>query len=339
MREKRKGFRLAVLTLAVTCIVGCGSGTESEKEIELLAPVEAIVDVEPVLCRDLYSLTTRPGEMAPYTEELSFEAGGSVSKLYVELGSVVKAGDLLAEQEEDGVRTAADQALNKYLTEKKAYLDAVKGAKKKIASGVSAQEKEWQELLMRQAEELWEMQEPELWAAWEEARAKVGNSRIYAPYDGVVTACVSEGTRLATGQPVLALADETRPIIVVNSYLPEAEYDMYEKVYAIINGKETEISYAREQMEKEAERTYYTASEWNDAKIGDFILVCMMSDIHEQVLSIPNSAVYSDSAGTYVYLLQDGIRVRQNVITGYANGAYTEIVSGLEEGDRVYVKK
>lgn len=339
MREKRKGFRLAVIALATVCIAGCGSNAESEKEIELLAPVEAVVDIETVLYRDLYDLTTRPAELAPHTEELSFEAGGSVSKLYVELGNVVKAGDLIAEQEEDGVRAAAEEALDKYLTEKKTYLDAVKSAKKKIASGVSAQEKEWQELLIRQAEELWEMQEPGLWAAWEEARAKVGNSKIYAPYDGVVTACVSEGTRLAAGRPAVALADETRQYIVVNSYLSPAEYETYEKVYAIINGKETEITYAEELMEKEAARTYYTAAEWNDARIGDFILVGMMSEIHEQVLSIPNSAVYKDGTGEYVYLLQDGVRVRQNVTTGYKNSVYTEIISGLQEGDRVYVKK
>jgi len=71
---------------------------------------------------------------------------------------------------------------------------------------------------------------------------------------------------------------------------------------------------------------------------GDFILVCMVKDYHEQVLSIPNSAVYKDSSGTYVYLMQDGIRVRQNVTTGYKNNVYTEIVEGLEEGDQVYVK-
>lgn len=339
MKKIIKRFRPAVIVLAAAWVAGCGSRNGTEKEIELLAPAEAIVDVETVLYRDLYGITSRPAEVAAYTEELSFEVGGSVSKLHVELGSAVKAGDLLAEQEEDGVREEAERALNKYLSEKKVYMDAVKDARKKIASGLSASEKKWQEMLIRQAEELWQIQEPELWAAWEAARAKVGNSCIYAPYDGVVTACVTVGTRLAAGQPALALADESRPYIVVNSYLPEAEYHSYERVYAVINGKDTEVTYATDRMEKEATRTYYTAEDWNGAKVGDFALICMMSDINEHVLSIPNRAVYRDSVGEYVYLLQDDVRVRRSITTGFKHSVYTEIVSGLEEGDRVYVKK
>ncbi|MGN1084054.1 MAG: efflux RND transporter periplasmic adaptor subunit, partial [Lachnospiraceae bacterium] len=337
-REKRKGFRLAAIALTAVCFTGCKTQELPQESIELLAPVEAVVDIETALYRDLYTLTTKEAELAPHTEELAFEAGGSVSKLYVEIGSEVKAGDLLAEQEEDGVRKAAENALNKYLTEKKAYLDAVKSARKKLASGIGGDEKEWQELLIRQAEETWAMQEPGLWEAWETAKARVGNSKIYAPYDGVVTACVGLGTEIAAGQPVLALADTTRQYITVGSYLAPSEYETYDRVYAFINGKETEITYEEELMQEEGLLTYYTAENLNGAKIGDFILVCMVSDLHEQVLSIPNNALYKDSLGSYVYLMRDGTRIRQNVTTGYKNNVYTEIVDGLEEGDQVYVK-
>lgn len=91
-------------------------------------------------------------------------------------------------------------------------------------------------------------------------------------------------------------------------------------------------------MQEEGLVTYYTAEDLNGAMLGDFILVCMVKDYHEQVLSIPNTSVYKDSSGEYVYLMQDGIRVRRNVTTGYKNSVYTEIVEGLEEGDQVYVK-
>lgn len=78
--------------------------------------------------------------------------------------------------------------------------------------------------------------------------------------------------------------------------------------------------------------------EENGAKIGDFVLVCMVSDYNANTLSVPNNAVYKDSSGSYVYLLEGDIRVRQDVLTGYKNDAYTEILDGLKEGDRVYVK-
>lgn len=339
MNTKKTAFRLALVALGAVCLAGCGKEEKPQEELALLAPVEAVVDIETVIYRDLYTVTSREAEYAPYTRELSFDAGGSISKLYVEVGSVVKEGDLLAEQEEEGVRSAASDALNKYMSEKKAYLDAVKTAKKKLATKLTAEERAWQELLIEQAEELWTLQEPELWEAWENARARVGKSEIFAPFDGVVTACIAEGTTVAAGQPVMALGDSHRSFITLNSFMEQDRFLGYEKVYGIVNGKETPLQYRTELMEEESNYTYFSAEDMGDAKIGDFVLICMVDNFHGQVLSIPNNAVYKDISGNYVYLIQDGIRVRQPVTTGYKSDVYTEILEGLQEGDRVYVKR
>ena len=338
MRKKRNGLYPVAAALVILGLAGCGTKDTMQKEIELLTPVEAVVDIETVMYRDLYTMTTRDAELAPYTEELSFEAGGRISKLYVELGSEVKTGDLLAEQEEEGVMNAASGALNKYLSEKKVYMDTVKAAKKKLAANPSKEEKEWQELLIAQAEELWVMQEPQLWSAWEEARSRVGKSQIFAPCDGVVTACLGEGTTVSAGQPILALADTNRLYVTVGSYLSPADYSNYEEIYAIVNGKETEVTYIEELMEEEGLNTYYSVADYNGAQMGDYVLVCMKSNFHDRVLSIPSKAIYRDSSGSYVYLLDGDIRVRRDVVTGYNGDVYVEITEGLQEGDRVYVK-
>lgn len=338
MRKKRNRLYPVAAALALIGLAGCGAQDAVQHEIELLTPVEAVVDIETVMYRDLYTMTTRDAELAPYTEELSFEASGRISKLYVELGSEVKAGDLLAEQEEEGVVSDASSALNRYLSEKKTYMDTVKAAKKKLASNPGKEEKEWQELILAQAEELWAMQEPQLWAAWEEARSKVGKSQIFAPYDGVVTACLSEGTTVSAGQPILALADTNRLYVTVGSYLSPADYSNYEEIYAIVNGKETEVTYIEELMEEEGLNTYYSAVDYNGARMGDFVLVCMKNNYHPQVLSIPSKAIYRDSSGSYVYFLEGDTRVRRDVVTGYSGTVYVEILEGLQEGDKVYVK-
>ncbi len=337
MRRKRRGICLSVAA-AMLCMAGCGAKDVVLNKTELLTPVEAVVDIETVLYRDLYTLTTRDAELSPYTEELTFDAGGEIANLYVEVGSVVKAGEVLAEQTEDDVRDSANSALNKYLSEKKVYVDALKSAKKKLATNLSKEEKEWQELLVAQAEEKWQMQEPKLWKAWEDARAKLGNSQIIAPYDGVITACVSEGTRVAAGQPILAIADTERLYLTVGNYLSPSGYQNYERVYALINGKETEITYVEELMEEEGSYTYYTAEDMGDAGMGDFALICMVGNYHPHVLSVPNSAIYRDTGGTYVYLMDADTRVRRDVTIGYAGDVYSEVVEGLQEGDRVYVK-
>ena len=64
----------------------------------------------------------------------------------------------------------------------------------------------------------------------------------------------------------------------------------------------------------------------------------MVKNYHPHVLSIPAGAVYQDSNGSYVYLMEDDVRVRRDVITGYTDNVYVEIAEGLQEGDRVYVK-
>ena len=334
---RRKGWCL--LCLAAVLFAGCEEEGTRQNEIELLTPVETVVETEAVVYRDLYKVSTRNAELAPYTEELAFSSRGKVSKLYAEIGSTVKAGEALAEQEEEGVRDAASNALNKYLSEKRVYIDVLKSVKKKLAEYPGKEERERQELLKTQAEELWAMQEPILWSAWEESRARFGNSRLIAPYDGVVIARIDEGNTVAAGQPVLALADTSRLYITVANYLSPSEYGKYDKVYALINGKETVLTYEEALMEEEGAYTYYTPETLNGAAMGDFVLVCMISEYHPQVLSVPNSAVYRDGNGSYVYLQEAGEKVRRDITAGYVGESYTEITEGLREGDRVYVKK
>lgn len=338
MRKKKNRCCIAGIALFAVCFAACGTTETIQNEIELLAPVDAVVDMETVMYRDLYKVTTKDAELAPYTEELAFEAGGKVSKLYVKLGSVVKKGELLAELEEEGVRTKASNALDKYLREKKNYVDTLKAAEKKLAGKLSTEEKEQQELIIQQAEELWKMQEPVLWAAWEEAREKLGKNTIVAPFDGVVTACVSQDVTVAAGQPAIALADTGRICITVGSYLSLSEIHNQKRVYGIVNGKEIDLVYLDDLMEEENTYTYFGAEDYNGAQMGDFVLICMVGNYHPQVLSIPENAVYRDSNGTYVYLVEDGIRVKRDVVTGYKDDVYVEIVEGLKEGDRIYVK-
>ena len=58
----------------------------------------------------------------------------------------------------------------------------------------------------------------------------------------------------------------------------------------------------------------------------------------ENVLKIPLNALYSEDDMYYVYIIEDGeTRVRRNVEIGAVSAAEAEIVSGLEEGDVIYV--
>ncbi|MBN1152434.1 MAG: efflux RND transporter periplasmic adaptor subunit [Dehalococcoidia bacterium] len=61
---------------------------------------------------------------------------------------------------------------------------------------------------------------------------------------------------------------------------------------------------------------------------------------HPDVLTVPSSAVFSDSGRSIVYLVgADGESAVQEVTTGLRSGRLIEIVSGLQEGDTVALEE
>jgi macrolide-specific efflux system membrane fusion protein len=59
------------------------------------------------------------------------------------------------------------------------------------------------------------------------------------------------------------------------------------------------------------------------------------TQVKQDVLSVPNTAVKTSNTGSYVQVLQNGVPVQQDVQTGSVNDTDTEITSGLNEGDGV----
>jgi len=57
----------------------------------------------------------------------------------------------------------------------------------------------------------------------------------------------------------------------------------------------------------------------------------------ENVLSVPNKAIKREDGAKVVYVAQDGSLIRRAVKTGWKDSEYTEIVSGLKEGEQVLV--
>jgi RND family efflux transporter MFP subunit len=57
----------------------------------------------------------------------------------------------------------------------------------------------------------------------------------------------------------------------------------------------------------------------------------------ENVLAVPNKAIKREEGGRAVYVMQGGSVVRRPVKTGWKDSDYTEILSGLKEGERVLI--
>jgi len=63
--------------------------------------------------------------------------------------------------------------------------------------------------------------------------------------------------------------------------------------------------------------------------------VSIFAEQHEDVLCVPNKAIRREAGQKVVYVVEDGTPVARPVKTGARDGQYTEILSGVEEGDVV----
>lgn len=66
-------------------------------------------------------------------------------------------------------------------------------------------------------------------------------------------------------------------------------------------------------------------------------LVTIYAEKRENVLAVPNQAIRREEGKRYVYTIDDNLIKKCEVKVGFKDGNYTEILEGLEEGDKVIV--
>lgn len=65
------------------------------------------------------------------------------------------------------------------------------------------------------------------------------------------------------------------------------------------------------------------------------VTATITTDVKQDVLMVPNTAVKTQNDTHYIQIMQNGTPVQQDVKIGSANDTYTEITEGLKEGDTV----
>ena len=70
-------------------------------------------------------------------------------------------------------------------------------------------------------------------------------------------------------------------------------------------------------------------------KGGMTVSVSIITEVAQDVLAAPSSAVKSAAGSKYVQILQNGQPVNVTVEVGMSNDSYTEITSGLTEGQEI----
>lgn len=205
---------LASMAAATLLMVGC---SEPPAPSPLVKPV-FVTTVSPT--RSVHTRSFTSVVRARVESELAFRTGGKVVERLVELGSRVKAGQVLARLDpadhQLAMKAAADQVQAANVDAQQAASDEARFRRLLADGSVGSAEHERQKARSDVATARLDQTRRQL----ELARNREGYAALTAPYAGVVTAIrFEQGQVVAEGQPVISVAREGDKEVVVD--LPE----------------------------------------------------------------------------------------------------------------------
>ncbi|MCI8634243.1 MAG: efflux RND transporter periplasmic adaptor subunit [Eubacterium sp.] len=176
------------------------------------------------------------------------------------------------------------------------------------------------------------------------SRAKAG---VTADFDGIVTEIqASAGTMATEGTPLITLAS-ARDMCVEASVSKYNLADIQIGQTASIEFQDKQYTGSVQKISKIAQQGE-SGSAMVTVKVhidnpDDSLILGLDAKVNidlgtvEDVVTVPVSAVNSDTQGDFIYTVEDGIVVKKYVTTGLSSKEEMEIKSGIEEGEKIII--
>ena len=168
---------------------------------------------------------------------------------------------------------------------------------------------------------------------------------LKSEFDGIVTEMsLIEGAPVMSGGALVTVASNEQVHVTVNLSKSDLEkIQEGQKADVTVAGKkyEGEVAFINRMATTNANNMPVIAAQISitnadeDIYLGVEAKVVIYAQKAENVLLVPVEAVNSDKNGDFVYIVEDGIVVRKDVVTGVSSDTQIEIVSGLSESDQV----
>ena len=335
MKKSKKGIIFIVISiLFILTLLGYRIASNFETpEIDEELPVN--VKVAEAGFASIFATSPISGRIQPIDEVLIMPlASGEVTRVYVKMGDRVNAGAALFEIDKAQISTALNQAREAYnaaaVTYERMQTLYDEGA-------VSLQTFEQAQIAYVTSRE-----------SYNSASNAYSNTTVTAPISGYVTSLsVSVGSLAAPGAPAAIVADvsELKIDAAVSEYLaPKLKAgDPVEIHIATLGGKLYAGTITAVSPAPAAGGLTYPISisvqdDSGEVMAGMFAEISIISDEKDDALCVPSGAVIVKSGRTVVAVLENGnIPAFREVSTGIDNGEYTEIVSGLSEGEIIVI--
>lgn len=374
--KMRRVLGIFLLSALVWC--GCGQGSGQDAIIELQESALNQPQKVAVVRGDMCIATYQDAYVGPRVEQLSFEDDGIFGEYHVQLGDVVRKGDILATPATESleksieslekeiasyirtyhyrkatlenniaiVQTQLDRAYEEIEAEE--YLSPEFTAACGRAGNFDEQRKKL-ELELKQLTETYDLELPYKQKQVKKLREECEENIIVAPFDGTIIALeeTEYGRAISKDLYYVALADTTVSYVrcksVSNTTLSRLQEVLFWK-----NGKEYEVTsipmdydYYMEtrNSNEDAYSEFEILSPDEDISMGDYGKIKMVTEYRKDVLMLPETTLKQTGGNYYVYKDTDGQYQQVAVKLGVRDGINVEILEGLEEGDVVYVQK
>ena len=204
------------------------------------------------------------------------------------------------------------------------------------------------ELNMSQRAELYELDRKHYEYLLSELLKQKKAASVVSEMSGSIVALksLSQGEYVPKDTPVVAVGDLSQRLLKCD-YINASKINKASDIYAIIDGTRYELEYHPMEAEEYVRlnsmgQKVYTTFTLLDGKdqvqIGDFAVIALVNDVRDGILSVPARAIQKDDLGYFVYVKKDGTNQQVYIKTGVSDGVYTEILSGVAEGEEVMVE-
>jgi RND family efflux transporter MFP subunit len=292
------------------------------------------VKAQTVSRQDLVLDFVANGKFSPIQEiELSAEMAGRVINVWVDEGSVVRKGQVLATIKTDNLDIDVQNAEEVYqnaLKDKQRYENAFR------TGGVTQQQVDQAILALKNAE-----------ARWQQAKVKVRDASIKASINGLVNKRMAEpGSVLAAGTKLFEIVDVsalTLDIAVDEAQVAHLKVGDEVTVKASVlpgssfKGKIEFIAAKADQSLKFPVKIKVMNNGSSALKAGMYGNAYFSFPAQEPVLLIDRSAFIGGVNSNEVFVAENNVAKIRKVVPGRIIGNKVEIIDGLKEGETVIV--
>lgn len=363
--------RISKRSLAFLLCLGmvCGSftacGTKAEVEApELLEPAGITESYRPVKRRDIGDTSMLEGTVVATPYPVFAEKPFQIYQLNVQPGDYVEEGTLIA----TGDTRDIDEQIRELNNELSSMSDQ-NSIEAKIAD-LSEQKMTWQKKaaeeagftdeaaaidtqirLARENRRYGQKSVDTAKAAINKELSKLREEKkgltFYAPHSGYVTFLkdISATNAVQGNENIAVISDYDDLYIEIPNTLTNAyKFTNYEDKYILVDGKKhtvEEFPFTTKEMSYADTISQYPRvrfhAEGIDMEIGATIPIYFRKKSCTDVISIENDSIYREGELYYCYVKNEaGEQDRRNIEVGAMDSLYTEVISGLSEGELVF---